>query len=213
MRWLALGLLAGCIVAKRPLVAPPNDVTTVLVVTGGLPHPMNGVARHTWFAVRRAGETEWTTYQVGGGGDLADPFHNEDYLDPILHGVWRGDEGERAAACIERYAPAMLSHIESHYTFFPGPNCNTFGDELLRKCHLHASLPATSVGKDWRGLIGAGVTSEGTGVQLETPSAGSKVGRKEGGEVHILGLSFGVDFWPPAIIVPLGPGRLGFADR
>jgi len=29
----------------------------------------------------------------------------------------------------------------------------------------------------------------------------------------VLGLSFGVDLWPPALILPLGPGRLGFADR
>jgi len=27
------------------------------------------------------------------------------------------------------------------------------------------------------------------------------------------GLSIGVDLWPPAILIPLGPGRLGFADR
>ena len=97
--------------------------------------------------------------------------------------------------------------------FFPGPNSNTFGDEMLRRCKLHASLPATSVGKDWRGWIGAGVTSEGTGVQLETPIFGIKLGLKEGIEIHVIGLSFGIDLWPPAIIVPLGPGRLGFADR
>ncbi len=76
-----------------------------------------------------------------------------------------------------------------------------------------ASLPATSVGKDWRGLVGAGLTSERTGVQLETPLLGLKVGLKEGIEVHVIGLSFGIDLWPPAIILPLGPGRLGVADR
>ena len=97
--------------------------------------------------------------------------------------------------------------------FYPGPNSNTFGDRILRKCNLHASLPATSIGKDWRGWIGAGVTSEGTGVQLETPLLGVKIGLKEGIEIHVIGLSIGVDLWPPAIILPLGPGRLGFADR
>jgi hypothetical protein len=40
-----------------------------------------------------------------------------------------------------------------------------------------------------------------------------KIGLKEGLEVHIVGLSFGIDLWPPAIILPLGPGRIGFADR
>jgi len=84
---------------------------------------------------------------------------------------------------------------------------------VLRRCKLAASLPATSIGKDWRGLVGAGISSERTGVQLETPILGFKIGLREGIEIHVLHLSFGIDLWPPAIIVPLGPGRIGFADR
>ena len=84
---------------------------------------------------------------------------------------------------------------------------------LLRECDIPASLSSTAIGKDYRGLIGAGVTSEGTGVQLETPIIGLKLGLKEGVEVHILGLSLGIDLWPPAIIVPIGEGRIGFGDR
>jgi hypothetical protein len=214
MRWVCLLAITGCIVATRSLAIPPNDVTTVALLTGTLPHPMSGIARHPWFAVRHAGEDRWEIYEVGGGGREADPFHHhEPYLDPILHAMWRGDEAERAAACLDEHATDVKERIERDYVFFPGPNSNTFGDEMLRRCKLHASLPATSVGKDWRGWIGAGVTSEGTGVQLETPIFGIKLGLKEGIEIHVIGLSFGIDLWPPAIIVPLGPGRLGFADR
>ena len=50
-------------------------------------------------------------------------------------------------------------------------------------------------------------------MQVETPVLGLKLGLKEGVEVLVIGLSIGVDFWPPAIIVPVGPGRIGFADR
>ena len=57
------------------------------------------------------------------------------------------------------------------------------------------------------------MTSEGTGLQLETPVLGLEIGLEEGIEVHVIGLSFGIDLWPPAIILPLGPGRIGFADR
>src|SRR5205823_2391837 len=128
------------------------------------------------------------------------------YGSPILHGLWRGTDADRAA-------PGVKRDIEAHYIFYPGPNSNTFGDRVMRACGLHASLPATSVGKDWRGWIGAGVTSEGTGLQLETPIIGIKIGLKEGIEIHIIGLAIGIDLWPPAIIVPLGPGRIGFADR
>jgi hypothetical protein len=214
MRPILLFVLTGCIVAKQSLTMPPNDVTTVALVTGELGHPMDGIARHPWFAVRRAGETDWQIYEVGGGGREVDPFHDHSpYLDPIVHAVWRGSAADRAADCLAAHAHDAKRDIEDHYVFYPGPNSNTFGDVMLRRCGLHASLPSTSVGKDWRGWIGAGVTSEGTGVQLETPVFGIKLGLKEGVEVHIIGLSFGVDLWPPAIILPLGPGRLGFADR
>jgi hypothetical protein len=213
--WLGVAIpLAGCIVARRSLAPPPADETTVAVLSGTLPHPMEGIARHPWFAVRRAGEAAWTVYEVGGGGSEDDPFrHHPPYGDPILHGLWRGARAERAADCIARVGPEVKARIEAGYVFYPGPNSNTFGDVVLRRCKLGASLPSTSIGKDWRGLVGAGVTSERTGVQIETPVLGVKLGLKEGVEVHLLGLSFGIDLWPPAIIVPLGPGRLGFADR
>ncbi len=212
---LALAVVLGaCIVARRSLVMPPNTETTVVLLTGTLPHPMDEIARHPWFAVRRAGATEWTAYEVGGGGGtLSDPTNNSPYEKPILHGLWVGDEGERAARCLELVGNKIAHEIEDDYFLIPGPNSNTFGDVVLRRCKLAASLPATSIGKDYRGLIGAGITSERTGVQLETWLLGVKFGLKEGVEVHVLGLSFGVDLWPPAIILPLGPGRIGFADR
>jgi len=205
-------VLAGCVILPRSLEVPPNDETTVLLFTGGLGHPIEVIARHPWFAVREKGKTDWDIFEVGGGGGTSDPRKNSPYVDPILHKVWRGDEGAYAAECIRREGPKAKSYIESHY-FFPGPNSNTFGDVVLRACKLSASLPSTSIGKDWRGLIGAGITSERTGVQIETPVLGLKVGLKEGIEVHVIHLSFGIDLWPPAIILPLGPGRLGFADR
>lgn len=167
--------LAGCVVLPRSIEAPPNDETTVMLFTGGLGHPMNGIARHPWFAVRDKGKTEWEVYEVGGGGRLTDPANNHPYVEPILHAMWRGEEGERAAACVRRVGPEVKSDIERHYVFYPGPNSNTFGDVVLRRCKLAASLPSTSVGKDWRGLWGAGVTSERTGVQIETPVVGLKV--------------------------------------
>ena len=204
--------VGGCAVLHRPLRAPKNDEATVLLITGGLPVPMNAIARHPWFAVRQAGEDEWLLYEVGSEGHTSDdPFDNSPYTSPVLHGIWRGKKAERAIACLEKHAPPWLENLD--YVMYPGPNSNTFGDVMMRKCKLRASLPPTSVGKDWRGWIGAGRTSEGTGVQFETPIVGLKVGLKEGIEVHVFSLAFGVDLWPPAILVPFGKGRIGFADR
>ncbi len=208
---MVLLVLSSCTVGDRKLRAPANDQATVMLMTGGLAHPIEDIARHPWFATRRAGEQFWHFFEVGGGGDQDNPFANSPYVEVILHKVWRGKEAERAIECLEREAPPWLSALD--YRFYPGPNSNTFGDVMLRRCDLHASLPSTSVGKDWRGGFGASVTSEGTGVQIETPILGLKVGLKEGVEVHVIGLSIGIDVWPPAIILPVGPGRLGFADR
>jgi hypothetical protein len=208
---VALVAVTGCAAFQRPLVAPPNDQATVLLVTGGLGHPIEKIARHPWFATRKAGETEWTLYEVPNLEVTDDPFDHEPYLEPVLHGVWRGAEAEAAIACLEREAPPWLDALD--YLVWPGPNSNTFGDVMLRRCGLHASLPATSIGKDYRGLAGASWTTEGTGFQIETAIVGLRMGLKEGVQVHVLGLEFGIDLWPPAIIVPFGSGRLGIADR
>jgi len=202
----------SCTIANRSLDMPSNDVTTVALLTGALGHPIDKIARHPWFAVRRAGERDWKIYEVGGGGSEADPFRKHPhYLDPILHAIWRGEEADRAAECLAREAGPWKSRLK--YRFYPGPNSNTFGDAMLRACDLHASLPSTSVGKDWRGAFGANITTEGTGVQVETPILGIRIGFFEGIELHVIGLSFGIDLWPPAIILPVGSGRIGFADR
>ncbi len=205
-------LVAGCQVLARPLRAPANDQDTVLLVSGGLGRPIEKIARHPWFAVREAGEERWRFWEVGGGGSYhEDPFDNHPYLEPVLHAVWRGEEATRAIACLEREAPRWLGALR--YRAWPGPNSNTFGDVMLRRCGLRASLPANAIGKDYRGRLGVSWTSEGTGVQVETPLLGLRLGLKEGVEVHVIGLAFGVDLWPPALLLPLGSGRLGFGDR
>lgn len=208
-----VGFAGGCVVAARS-VEPPlnNDETTVALLSGTLPPPMNVIARHPWFAVRMRRSSQWIVYEVPRIDMEYDPFRRHaPYGNKIVHKIWRGAVADRAAACLAREAQPWLDRLK--YRFFPGPNSNTFGDVMLRKCGLRASLPSTAIGKDWRGWIGGGVTSEGTGLQIETPILGAKIGLKEGVELHVLGLSIGIDLWPPAIILPLGPGRLGFADR
>src|SRR6478736_6555254 len=98
---------------------PANDVTTVALLTGTLGHPMDDIARHPWFAVRKKGETEWRIYEVGGGGTETDPFHDHSpYGHPILHKVWRGEEAERAAECLAKYGDDVREQIEHDYVLY-----------------------------------------------------------------------------------------------
>jgi hypothetical protein len=210
--------LPGCELAPRPLTVPPGNDAMIVVASVGLGEAMNEVARHSWIAGRGPGERRFQRYEVGGGGDTDDPFESPcpcardaPHASVIVHAVLRGDRAARALSCVKRETPRY--YREESYGFWPGPNCNTYVERMARLCGIPVTLPATAYGRDYRGVLGASKTSEGTGVQLESPVIGVKVGLFEGLEVHVGTLTFGVDLWPPALIVPIGGGRLGFADR
>jgi hypothetical protein len=209
----ATPLLAGCVVGARPLAVPEDDEPAVAVLSDALPEAMGGVGRHSWIAVRQRGSREWRRYEVLGnaGRYYGDPFEGDDGDDVRLHGLVHGAEAEPIIACLDRELPRY--NEEEDYGFWPGPNCNTFVERMARRCGIHVDLPATAVGRDYRGLVGASVTSRGTGVQVESPLVGVKLGLAEGIELHLFSLALGLDLWPPAIIVPVGPGRIGFDDR
>ncbi len=199
--------LSGCVIFKRPLVAPTGDDAAILLVTTEMPQPISTIARHAWFAVRQKGKKEWRRIEVGGFG--SGPFAGVSNV--RLHAIWRGKKAERGIACLREHA--ANAKPGRSYLPWPGPNSNTFVDAMLRRCNLHADLPSTAIGKDYRGLVGLSWTSGGTGFQFETPLFGFKLGLTEGIEIHLLAFAFGIDLWPPAIIVPVGPGRIGFEDR
>jgi hypothetical protein len=224
LAFLHCALLTGCVIGQNAVAAPSDEEqSTLLVGSAALGEPMASIARHPWIALKVPGETEWERWEVmccptehsgtvrrsridplsdhgGGGGDVR------------IHGIWRGKEADRMIACVRERAPKYP--YDDEYLVWPGPNSNTFVDYMLRECDIAANLPAPSIGKDYRGLlVGVSTTSGGTGVQLETPAVGVKLGVTEGVELHVFGMAFGVDLWPPAFIVPIGPGRLGFEDR
>jgi hypothetical protein len=217
---LSAGLSAsslGCAIYRRPLVLPPPETPYVAVLSGEMPEPITQVARHAWIVANAAKSGPLLRYELLGPAfktTTTDPFGYFGDGDVGLHGVILGDRAEidRMIACLDVETPR---YNEEHPTYFPmpGPNSNTYVDQMLQRCDIHVELPATAIGKDYRGIVGLSRTSGGTGVQIETWLGGVKVGLTEGVELHVLGLSIGVDLWPPAIIIPLGPGRIGFADR
>jgi hypothetical protein len=208
----------GCELAPRALRVPPGDGPVLVVASVGLGEAMNEVARHSWIAGRGAGERRFRRYEIGFGGETDDPFESpcpcarsERHASVIVHAALQGDRAASALACVERETSSYRR--EEEYGFWPGPNCNTYVERMARRCGIPVTLPATAYGRDYRGVLGASTTSEGTGVQVESPLVGAKIGLAEGLEVHVGTLALGVDVWPPALIVPIGGGRLGFADR
>lgn len=213
--FIGLGQI-GCVVKQRPLVLPPPSEPFVAVLSGEMPEPITIVSRHAWIVANEGERKPLLRYELLGHGfksSTNEPFNYFGEGNVALHGVVRADRTAiaKVVACLDIETPR---YNKEHPTYFPipGPNSNTYVDQLLRRCGIAVSLPATCVGKDYRGIASVSATSGGTGVQVETWIAGISLGLKEGVELHILGLDLGIDLWPPAIIVPVNPGRIGFDD-
>ena len=120
--------------------------------------------------------------------------------------------GPEVEAMIDDVEAAILTYpYPNQYRTWPGPNSNTFIAHIGRAVPaLGLDLPPIAVGKDY--LNNGGVfasTPSGTGVQLSLLGVlGLSIGREEGLEINMLGLTFGIDPLDFALKLP-GIGRIG----
>jgi hypothetical protein len=173
---------------------------------------------HTWIAVKRSDAPEFTVYEVNGhrlrrnGTALVAGNRAPD-------GYWYGNKPELLADRRGRDVDAIIDRIEAavadypwprKYNIWPGPNSNTFTAHVLRAApELRVDLPPTAVGKDYMGLRPVGRLPSGTGGQLSLfGAAGVAVGLREGLELNVLGLTFGIDPASLSLKLPL-IGRIG----
>jgi hypothetical protein len=175
------------------------------------------VGVHTWIAVKAAGASAYTVYEVMGwrlrragtalsvGERVPDSrwFGNA----PELIADLRGDDVDDVIARIEA-AVAAYPYADS-YRVWPGPNSNTFTAFVLRAVpELRADLPPTAIGKDYLGLRMLARTPSGTGYQFNLFGLfGALASTEEGLELNLLGLTFGLDPFDLAVKLPLA-GRL-----
>jgi hypothetical protein len=194
---------------------PRPDTPYVAVLSGELPGALREVGRHSWIVanVRDAsGAFHQRAYQWLGQAQVTDTDNPYSYFgdgEVAVHGVISGDAETITpiVACLERETRA---YRDANCGCWPGPNSNTFVDGLIRACGLGIELPATAVGKDYRGPIGISGTEARTGVQVETWVGGVKIGAREGVVLDLAGLSLGVHLDPFGLEVPVGAGRFGF---
>lgn len=219
---LAASGALGCTVGDRELKMPNpqsghpgHEQGYVAVLSGEMPFVIDQVARHAWIIVHVPGSSDFQRCEWLGGGSCSHELEPFSYFGGgavAMHGFYFTSRASEIASCLEKQS---THYNEDHpdYWPIPGPNSNTYVDTLMRRCSVHVDLPPTAIGKDYRGPVGISKTSGGTGVQLESWIVGLRLGLKEGVELHFLSLGIGVDVWPPAILVPVNPGRIGFADR
>ncbi|NWA45106.1 DUF3750 domain-containing protein [Pseudomonas reactans] len=175
------------------------------------------VAVHPWIIYKRAGDTQFTRYDVVSWG--SSNVVRRDYAIP--DGYWFGSKpklladrrGERAETLIPQIEAAIKSYPYPHtYHAWPGPNSNTFMAHIGREVPaLKLDMPSNAIGKDYRGLTNPiGLPPSGRGLQVSVLGVlGFTLGVEEGVEVNLLGLNLGVDIKSPALRLPF-VGRVGF---
>jgi len=180
-------------------------------------------AMHTWIAVKPTDAPRFTRYEVMGFGvaDGApalriDRTGPDNYWFGAMPEVILDRRGPGVDALIEQIRAAVAAYpYPQSYRLWPGPNSNTFTAYIGRAVpELGLEMPSNAIGKDYlpNGTLVAAAPS-GTGYQLSLFGlAGLLAARREGLELNLLGLTFGIDIASPAIKLP-GIGRIGAPTR
>jgi hypothetical protein len=207
--------------SSEPVGLAPDPATTpeaVVQVYGARAWGWRGYfGIHTWIAVKPTGAMAYTVYEVIGWrlrSGSARVIHER-----APDARWFGAAPELLADKRGDGVDALIGRIDKaahdypyagEYSAWPGPNSNTFTAWIGRAApELKIDLPPTAIGKDYlRDRVFAKAPS-GRGVQLSLYGLlGVLASGVEGVEVNVLGLSFGVDPFSPALKLPL-IGRLG----
>lgn len=186
---------------------------TVQLARARLPQPLTFLAVHYWFNAYDAKSLRWERWELWQERgrvttswghihlDLMGPMGNVGGGDAVIEAEWTGDEAERLLAVLHR--PELYPERDT-YRAWPGPNSNTYVAWVLREAGVPFDLSPLAIGKDWRGWVGGGSTTTMSGVHLDSPLVGLKLGLVEGVELHVLAFTFGFAFIRPTLKTPLG---------
>lgn len=214
-----LALAGASVIAESfdevPAPAPIAAAEPVVQVWGARTRGPKGIfGVHSWVAVKPAGATDFTVYEVVGWRlrwtDTAVVVRNR------APNHWFGAEGELYAEkrgagveeLIERVDKAAREYpYAKTYTVWPGPNSNTFTAWIARAVpELEVDLPATAIGKDYTESVVTTAPS-GKGFQFSLRGLlGIAASSVDGFELNILSLNFGVS--SSGVKLPI-VGRIG----
>ena len=223
--WVVLcgigAVVTGFVPATDATSQPLPDKRVVQLWSTPLPEGLGCIADHHWLLAFDPGTKTWHRWEVmerthlGGTNwgyvyqDCYKPYHTFGGGPPSLMMTWKGTTADRLAEVLDRAADYPL---RERYLAWPGPNCNTFAAWVLREAGVSSDMGPKSLGENYLGPVaGAGWTPGGTGVHLESSSAGVRAGWREGVELHLCAFVFGVDVWTPGVKTPFG--RFGFPEN
>lgn len=199
MRTLPLGgllFLCSCVGPSPARLTTEHDYM-VVVNSVRLPDSLpwyTVLAEHSWVDIKNGDEGSWQRVEITNttSGPKVFPItagkvrttHRFGNRSSVLS-VAVGDEARLAIPVIRTFT----EQYELDYEAWPGPNSNTFISDLLDAVDgIDAQLHHNSAGKDFPGgYFDLGFDWSG------------------GIELHLMQLTLGVSFWPPAIKLPLLP--------
>ena len=210
-----------CVVAcraSRPSELPRDEAWVVAVSSCRLPEYMQWYTRfahHTWIDAKRGDEDAWVRVEVMGkttGGTLkrvsADAVRADRRWgrEVALHDVCTGERARSIALQLDAAVDALGPAYATGYRAWPGPNSNTFVRDAAREAGgFGVTFDHNALGKDDYGWFGLGLASSRSGVHVDTRGLGATLAAREGVELHVLGLTFGLQVWPPRLELPLLP--------
>lgn len=170
-------------------------------------------ASHCWISIKPKGASEYTVYQVMGWRtfrglpalSIAKDIPDRNWFN-VVPKLILDIRGKEAEALIPKIEEAVKNYpYAAPYTLWPGPNSNTFPAYIGRQVpELKLALPADALGKDYlSSSTFFAKAPSGTGYQISLFGLfGILAAQKEGVEINILGLVYGVKFSPFEILLP-----------
>jgi len=175
---------------------------------------------HTWIALKEKNAASYMVYHAAlwnsyrGLGVVSE---DQDLPDRYWFGakptIIFAANGENAEKIIPQVYDAIASYpYHNLYVAYPGPNSNTFTSHVIRSVkEITISLPSNAIGKDWLHKKFFAISESGKGIQFSFYGMlGFILDLRDGIEINVIGLSFGIDFLHPALKLPL-IGRVGKA--
>lgn len=214
--------------SREPVGIAPDPATNseaIIQVYGARAFGWRGYfGIHTWIAVKPTGAKSYTIYEVIGWlrrSQRSVLAVYENAPDRRWYGnmpdILADIRGDGVDALIEKIDQAANRYpYMNDYTMWPGPNSNTFTAWVSRAVpELRLDLPPTAIGKDYLGYRFISQAPSGSGLQISFFGLlGVLISAVEGIEFNFMGLSFGMNWNPLAIKLPLmGSKELGSWPR
>jgi len=200
------------------ILPPPqrDDVAVYIMAarTGGM---KGAISVHSWLVLKKQGEVAYDRYDKVGWGM---PVRRNAYA---ADGYWYSNQPWVAHVVTGKQAENLLPNIEAAiasyphaaqggYAVWPGPNSNSFVAHVLDTVpEIGARAPANATGRDFApGLASLRIAPDWRDIHLTFGGyLGLAAGLRSGIEVHLLGLTAGLDLVRPGIKIP-AIGRIGF---